>query len=80
MSKIRVVMMPVDRAPYITFISDTLENMQKIVGGYIESVRIAKDAAMIVNEEGILRNLPINLSCAFPNIYGDAFFVGVNGE
>jgi Domain of unknown function (DUF3846) len=41
----------------------TLEQMQQIVGGYIERVTVLCDKKlcdMIVNEEGALRNLPIN--------------------
>lgn len=38
----------------------SLEEMQIIVGGYIEVVRISNNEIMIVNEEGKLDNLPIN--------------------
>lgn len=40
MSKIRILALPVDREPYITNISNTLENMQRFVGGYIEAETI----------------------------------------
>ncbi len=36
-----------------------LEELQEIVGGYIEIVNI-KDGLMVVNEEGKIKNLPIN--------------------
>lgn len=37
----------------------SLEEMQGIVGGYIEIVHL-KDGYMVVNEEGLLMGLPIN--------------------
>lgn len=37
-----------------------LEEMQKIVGGYIETLRIGGDRIMVVNEEGKLKDLEVN--------------------
>lgn len=79
--KIKVVMMPADpaRKAYVTNIEDSLKNMQRIVGGLIEPVRIAEDAAVIVNEEGRINGMPLNANCPFC-VFGDAFLVGVKGE
>ena len=38
-----------------------LEEMQKIVCGYIEIIRLNDDRLMIVNEEGLLQGLPVNI-------------------
>lgn len=38
----------------------TLEQLQSIVEGYIEIVRIGEKELMIVNEEGLLRNMQVN--------------------
>ena len=40
----------------------TLEEAQKIVGGYVEMVRspTQRDWQILVNEEGLLRGLPFN--------------------
>lgn len=38
-----------------------LEEMQKIVGGYIEIVRLNDGRIIIVNEEGLNLNLPVNI-------------------
>lgn len=81
--KIKIVMVPVDRAPYVTNVSDTLENLQKLVGGYIKTVRFCTDLLLIVNEEGVIRDLPVNetLHKAFGHPFrGDAFFVSCAGE
>lgn len=80
--KIQVVMMPADpaRKAYVTNIEDSLKNMQRIVGGLIEPVRITEDAAVIVNEEGRINGMPVNMNCPLHYIFGDAFLVGVKGE
>lgn len=80
MGKIKVVMCPADRAPYVTNISNTLQNLQKIVGGYIEESRIAPDIVAVFNEEGRLKNLPPNLSFPVEGIVGDAVIMGVDDE
>ena len=82
MAKIRVVMCPADRAPYVAYVSDTLENMQRIVGGYIETYTITTDAVIICNEEGRLRDLPRCKSLWLDSFCfcGDCFIAGVKGE
>ena len=48
-----------------------LESLQQIVGGYIETVRpmrLGGGLLMIVNEEGLLQNLPVNAVGSF--LYG----------
>lgn len=37
-----------------------LADLQALVGGYIEFVRFGDGSAMVVNEEGLLRELPGN--------------------
>ena len=38
-----------------------LEEMQEIVGGYIEIIRLNDGRIIIVNEEGLLQGLPVNI-------------------
>tara|TARA_R100000278_G_scaffold118812_3_gene99749 strand:+ start:1540 stop:1812 length:273 start_codon:yes stop_codon:yes gene_type:complete len=38
----------------------TLEQLQKLVGGYIQIVPLGNDKQMIINEEGKLMDLPYN--------------------
>lgn len=65
-------------------IENTLDALQKAVGGYIETVRLRVDnAVMIVNEEGLLLGLPYNtVASGFAGqpIIGTDLIVGVNGE
>lgn len=38
----------------------SLEEAQKIVGGFVEVIHLSSTQIMIVNEEGLIRNLPYN--------------------
>ena len=38
----------------------SLEDYQKIVGGWVEYVHVYDDIAMFCNEEGKIKNLPVN--------------------
>lgn len=39
----------------------TLEELQEIVGGYIELAWLPHGMVLVVNEEGKLKNLPVNV-------------------
>lgn len=80
MNKISVIIKRPGEKPYKTYISKTLENLQKTVGGYIEVVRIASDVCFIVDEEGLLKGLPYNFSVYGMKLFGTAVFCGVDGE
>ena len=49
--KISVLIKGPGKNPRHVWISNTLENLQKTVGGYIESVTLATDMCIICNEE-----------------------------
>ena len=82
--KIKILACPVDREPYITNISNTLENMQRFVGGYIETVTVLKNPQVILicDEEGVLKGRAVNPSIPdlaehggwAPGIVGDCSF------
>lgn len=65
-------------------VENTLEALQKQVGGYIETVTlIPGKAVMIVNEEGLLLGFGLNSvasTIAGRKIVGPALIVGVDGE
>lgn len=73
-----------DRSVEEIEIENTLEALQKEVGGYIETVTLVHGyAVMIVNEEGALRGMPSNLTAsavATRKIVGPALVVGVYGD
>ena len=78
--KISVIIKRPGKKPYHTNISNTLENLQKTVDGYIEVVRIASNACFIVDEEARLKGLPYNFSVCGTKLFGTAVFCGVVGE
>ena len=58
----------------------TLEELQEMVGGYIELVHVPNKPSMrlVVNEEGLIRGLPLNHMATGifgSEIVGDALYV-----
>ena len=69
----RVIVVEPKKKPEVREIGDSLESMQKIVGGSIEAIYPSEEpVALICNEEGKLLNLPLNraLRDEEGNIYG----------
>ena len=60
----------------VRVIDGSLESMQDIVGGYIETFHIANNVLCVVNEEGLVRDLPFNFTAPPFFVYGTAFFCG----
>lgn len=65
-------------------VENTLEALQEVVDGCIETVPILPgEAVMIVNEEGKFRGMTVNAIASVVSgrhIVGPALIVGVNGE
>jgi len=61
-------------------IENSLEKLQNLVGGYIEIVRLAEDAALIVNEEGAFKGLNPNFRIGGQLLLGNVLLVGVDGD
>lgn len=85
MSKIKVIVKrPDEEFGHMTRISNTLENLQKTVGGYIETVTICTNTVVICNEEGLLRQLPYNCAVLNEEIFveflGTIIVAGVTGD
>ena len=59
---------------------NTLENMQKTVGGYIETVTLATDLIFICDEEGRLKDYEHNCSICGVDFVGTVIAVGSKGE
>ena len=74
----------VNKKPELINIKNGLEAMQHEVDGYIETMTLVPDqAVMIVNEEGVLRGMSPNPSASLTAgrpIFGNALVVGVNGD
>ena len=67
-------------------IENTLEALQKAVGGYIEVVTLGDGLAAIVNEESKITGLPFNRALyaggmdPVDYLYGNVLIVGTDGE
>lgn len=75
-NKITVLVVEPGKAPQVTEIDNTLESMQKIVGGYIEAFQLDKNTALWCNEEGKINNLPYNRAVGNDVIAGTFFIAG----
>ena len=73
MNMMRTVIVPVDGEAYVTEIPNTLENMQELVGGYIQTARLTLGIDIVCNEEGHIMGLPENRN--FPAIVGTFFLI-----
>lgn len=64
---ITVVVKRVGEPAVVQQTRNTLKAFQELVGGYIETFRIAEDLVLVVNEEGLMEGLPWNCKvCAQP--------------
>lgn len=80
MRKIRaVVKRPDEKYGHMTNISNTLSNLQRTVGGYIETLTLG-DIVIIVNEEGKHQKLEPNMMIGTDMLVGTIIVCGVNGE
>ena len=57
---ISVIIKEPGKKPKRKTIKNTLEAMQKVVGGHIETVTLAENIVLVVNEDGIPLGLPYN--------------------
>lgn len=80
-NKIRIMIKKVNEFPKVIEVENDLSVLQKIVGGYIEVVKMANGLDLVVNDSGLIDELPINFtlkSHGILNVHGDCFFTGVN--
>ena len=79
-----IIKRPDETYGHVTNISTRLENLQRIVGGHIETVSCGGSSVIICNEEGKLLGLQPNFLIGGPlfadMIVGDAIVIGVDGE
>lgn len=63
-----------------TEIDNTLEAMQKIVGGYIETVTLDKNIVLICNEEGRLKGLQPSVRVLGKIYVGNVIYAGYDED
>ena len=64
----------------IAEIENTLEALQRGVGGKLEAVTLASDACVLCNEEGRLLGMPYNTTICGVSFAGPLLIVGIAGE
>ena len=77
---ISVIIKEPGKKPKRKTIKNTLEALQKVVGGHIETVTLAENIVLVVNEEGLIHHLPYNCTFMHHSIYGPMMLVGVEGD
>lgn len=80
MYKIKVFAKRPDSNWYVTNVSNTLENLQRFVEGYIETATVAKDVVVICNEEGLIRGMPRSCTILNHDFFGPVLIAGVDGD
>ena len=80
MSKICVWIKRPGEQPERALIGNTLEDLQQIVEGYIETVTISEDLVIICNEEGWIRDLPFNCRLCGHLLFGNLIFAGYDED
>lgn len=64
----------------IAEIENTLEALQRGVGGKLEAVTLASDPCVLCNEEGRLLGMPYNTTICGVSFVGPLLIVGIAGE
>lgn len=80
MEKIKVIIKRPDEDGHVAWISNTLDNLQRTVDGFIETITIARDLVIICNEEGRIKHLEPNCSIAGVSFVGTIILAGIKGE
>ena len=78
--KIRVIYKRVGFDPVEVTVPNTLEQLQHMVGGYIETVPFHTGTIMIVDEEGKIDRRPTNFVFKGEEIVGSVLWCGHKGE
>lgn len=81
MGKIKAIVKRTDEAVgHMTWISNTLENLQRTVGGYIEAVQLWNDIVVICDEEGRIKRKDANCVVKGIDFVGDIIVLGIDGD
>ena len=74
--KIRVLVVEPMKEPKVEYIENTLDDMQRVVGGLIEEIDLDNNTVLVCNEEGKLMNLQANRRVGRDVIAGTFFIAG----
>lgn len=79
---IKIVYKKPNEKPHEMEVENTLEKFQELVGGYIEAIPANDDGSiiMVVDEEGRLKDLEVNIWIGNEPIVGNVVFVRNTGD
>ena len=83
MNKIKVIIKrPDELIGHVCWISNSIESLQSIVGGYFEPLTILRnpDVIIIMAEEGKLHGYQFNFNIPGDQIFGNVIVCGRDGE
>lgn len=75
-----IVKRPDEKYGHMTNISNSLQNLQRTVEGYIETLTITDELVIICNEEGLIKELPFNVRMSGVDLVGTIIVCGVDGD
>lgn len=75
----KIVYFEVGKEAKVMEVENTLESLQELVGGYIETVTLG-EIIIVVNEEGRILELPLNRIFGRMYFYGNFFIVSSDGD
>lgn len=80
--KIKILALRTGCSPVVEEITPSLEAMQIFVGGYVQFLNICEDLYLVCDEEGKLKNKPLNRSIFNGQdiVVGDAFIMKLNSD
>lgn len=79
-NRIKAIYMAPGKAPLLIEVENTLEALQKAVGGYIESITVDDNVCILCDEEGRIKGLPVTVSYGRYDFVGPVLWVGTSGE
>lgn len=78
--KIKAFIKRPGEAGHMSYISDTLKNLQNHVDGYIETVTMGHGVVLVCNEEGRINGMPYNCHVMDVGFYGTILILGFKGD
>ena len=75
-----IIKRPDEKYGHVCHIRTTLENLQRTVGGYIETVPAINEAIILCNEDGKIKGLEPNMWYFHDRLFGTIIVIGSDGE
>ncbi|MBO7310609.1 MAG: DUF3846 domain-containing protein [Clostridia bacterium] len=79
-NSIRVLIKPARERAYLTWIKNTQESFESIVGGHIKSITIANDMVIVCNDEVDVSASRFNTRICGEQFFGDIIICGASNE